>query len=468
LLDFRDGGESHFSTKTTGIISGIPAGLVLNEAIIIRDLHRRQWGFGRGPRSLGRKHAVDITSGVTMEPDVGNLTTLGTPISLRIGAIEKEGVEKSKPETRIASQLTIPRPGHVDLVAALKYNYPKLSYGPERASARQTATYVAFGAISKQLIREICGIEVLSFVTRIGSEEMDLGKEPFNDITSAKTKEVLSIFQTLEGEMLDYLDKPCEYSRKDRKLRVVPCMEGAPCMYKKPHAEEEVPCMRDATIRAQIRCPDEEAAKRMYALIEELYDKNNEHYGDNLGGEFIVVALNVPIGLGSHVSWDRKIDGKLAQGLISIPAVKAVEFGAGFSSQPYGSSVHDAIDYNAPRGIHRKTNHAGGVEGGITNGEPIVMRAYVKPPPTLGESKALDSVDIFAERKQELKRKASSVRTDRCIVHGAGVIAESAVALTLADCILEKWGAGDGVGTLKDSYEEYSKYVRARLWVEGS
>jgi len=468
LLDFRDGGESHFSTKTTGIISGIPSGLILNEALITRDLHRRQWGFGRGPRSLGRKHAVDITSGVAMEPGVENLTTLGTPISLRIGAIEKEGGEKDKPETKPVSQLIVPRPGHVDLVAALKYDYPKVSYGAERASARQTATYVAFGAIAKQLIREICGIEVLSFVTRIGNEEMDLSKEPFNDITSAKTNEILSVFQALEGEMLEYLDKPCEYSQNDRKLWVVPCMEGAPCIYKKPHAEEEVPCIRNATIRAQIRCPDEEAAKRMYALIEELYDRNNEHYEDNLGGEFIVVALNVPIGLGSHVSWDRKIDGKLAQALMSIPAVKAVEFGTGFSSQPYGSSVHDAIDYDDLCGIYRKTNHAGGIEAGITNSEPIVVRAYVKPPPTLGESKALDSVDIFAERKEDLKRKASFVRTDRCIVHGAGVIAESALALTLADCILEKWGAGDSVKTLKDSYEEYYKYVKARLWIEDS
>ena len=340
MLRYLTAGESHGKALVT-ILEGFPANVPLTEADIDRDLERRQQGYGRGERMKLEKDQAEITSGVR------NGKTLGSPIALRIPNRSTDLFDKS---------VTQVRPGHADLAGALKYNQRDVRNILERASARETATKVALGAIAKKLLSEF-KVSIFSKVVSIGGA----------------TKE------------------------KDWKKEI---------------------------------------------------DKASAD-GDTLGGLFEITVTGAPVGLGSHVHWDRRLDANLSRAVMGIPAVKGVEIGLGFGvgDQP-GSKVHDEIFYNKDKGFFRKTNNAGGLEGGITNGEPIVIRAAFKPIATL--KKPLKSVDLISKKATE----ALVERSDICAVEPAAVIGEAVVALELAKAMIEKFG-GDSLEDMAAAVKNY-------------
>ncbi|NLY51713.1 MAG: chorismate synthase [Firmicutes bacterium] len=406
-MRFLTAGESH-GQGLIGIIEGIPAGLSLSEEDINRDLARRQQGYGRGGRMRIEKDTVRIVSGVRWGK------TLGSPIGLEVANRDwhnwQEVMSVSNPASPPKSgEVTRPRPGHADLAGMLKYRTGDARNILERASARETAMRVAVGAVARRLLEHFA-IEVLSHVTQIG------------------------------------LVKAKELPDNWRRLKEV--TEGSP-----------------------VRCADPKAAQ---AMIEEIEAAKTA--GDSLGGVFQVVAWPVPAGLGSHVHWDRRLDGQLAQALMSIPAIKAVEVGIGVEAASLpGSQVHDEIFYDpgseegneesqgAKRsdafywqdrfwltagGFYRRTNRSGGIEGGISNGSPIVVQAAMKPIPTLYEP--LYSVDL-----RTLEPVAAGVeRSDVCAVPATAVVGEAMVAWVLASAFLEKFG-GDSLEEIEERYRSH-------------
>ncbi len=288
--------------------------------------------------------------------------------------------------------LTALRPGHADLAGALKYNHKDLRSVLERSSARGTATRVAVGAIARTLIREV-GIEVISHVTQIGT---------------VKANSAVKIVQ----------------SRQDESKKILSEVDRSP-----------------------LRCLDEEAAQRMRRKIDAA-----KRRGDTLGGTFEVIVTGIPPGLGSYVHWDRKLDGQLAQAVMSIQAIKGVEIGLGFSYAGFsGSEVHDEIIYRD--GFRHKSNNAGGLEGGVTNGEPIILRAVMKPIPTL--QKPLPSIDLRTKKRV----RASIQRSDVCAVPAAGVVAEAVVAIEIAKAFQEKFG-GDTLREIRRNYKGYLNQMK--------
>lgn len=398
MLRYLSSGESH-GKELTAVIEGIPSGLGLTAEDINADLARRQGGYGRGGRMKIEKDRVEITSGVR------HGFTLGSPICLVIRNRDWENwVDAMSPEPLPRGtkadlrEVSRPRPGHADLTGGLKYGHRDLRNILERSSARETASRVAVGAVAKSLLHNV-GISVVSWVTEIGGVRWD------------------------DGEVKDPITT---YKRAERSV---------------------------------VRCPDPEATDKMIKMIDRAREA-----GDSLGGVFTIVATGVPPGLGSHTQWDRKLDGRLAAALMSVQATKGVEVGVGFRAGKLpGSEVHDEIFYKKdgkkkagvapgwwprePR-FFRKTNRAGGIEGGMSNGEGIVLRAVMKPIPTL--YKPLKSVDVDTKR-----RFAASVeRSDICAVPAAAVVAESAVAFELAVAFLEKFG-GDSIGEIERNYSGY-------------
>lgn len=371
------------------ILEGLPSSLSIDVAAINRDLARRQGGYGRGGRMKIEHDAIEILSGVR------HGATLGSPIAVRIANRDFQNwqqvmsIEPADLDEQKARRVTRPRPGHADLAGGLKYNAGDLRDILERASARETAMRVAVGGFAKQLLR--------TFDIQIASHTVMLGGIPS-----------VPIWDTPFGT-----------------IAAVP--EDSP-----------------------LRCVDSEAERQMIAKIDEV-----KKAGDTLGGIFEVAARGVPPGLGSHTQWDLKLDGRLAQALMSIQAVKAVEIGAGVSaaSKP-GSEIHDEIGYN--ESLHRFTrasNRAGGIEGGISNGEEIRVRATVKPIPTL--RKPLKSIDIRSKESFE----AAFERSDITVVPAAGVIGEAMTALVLADAFTEKFG-GDSLVEVRRNYEGYLQQLR--------
>jgi chorismate synthase len=392
MLRYFTAGESH-GEALVGFLSGIPAGLDVDQAFIDRELWRRQQGFGRGGRMKIETDKAHIVSGVR------HGKTIGSPIAVLLEnkdwknwqeALPVEAGDQEK-HKRVAS----PRPGHADLAGALKYNFPEARYVLERASARESATRVALGAIARLFLREL-GIEVLSHVIAVG--KATLGNA---DVAWEKLKEL--------------------------------------------HARNEV----------LLNCADPEAEQRMKAEVDQAL-----RTGDSVGGVFEVVAHNVPPGLGTYAQWDERLDGLLAQAVMSLQAVKAVEIGSGVEAAlAFGSGVHDEIGYNKQggngpfTGFTRASNHAGGIEGGISNGQDILVRGYLKPISTL--RRPLGSVD-FSTREPV---KAAYERSDVCVVPAAGVAAEAMVALTLAKCALEKFG-GDSISETRRNFEGYKQQLR--------
>jgi chorismate synthase len=396
-LKFLTSGESH-GKALTGILEGIPANLALSSDDIDPDLKRRQSGFGRGGRMKMESDHAEILSGVRWG------RTIGSPITLLIeNRDHKNWKESMSEDARFTGSLpavTRPRPGHADLAGAIKYHQHDIRNVLERSSARETAARVALGAVAKKFLSEF-GIRVGSYVVRIGSHQA-----------------ALTTRQLAETELLELFGKA----------------ETSP-----------------------VRCPDADASGKMVALIEGAMKK-----GDSLGGIFEVFVTGVPVGLGSHVQWDRKLDGRLAQALMSIQAIKAVEVGLGFEmAGRAGSEVMDEIFYEntkgkkqgTRKGFHRKTNNAGGIEGGMSNGMALTVRAAMKPIPTL--RKPLSSVDIVSKERFE----AAYERSDVCAVPAASVVGEAMVALVLADVVLEKFG-GDSMEEALRNYRSYREYVR--------
>jgi chorismate synthase len=358
------------------IIEGMPAGLALDEDYIACDLARRQAGYGRGARMEIERDRAEILSGVR------HGITMGSPISLLIRNRDWENwteVMSISPVEQEIEPLTRLRPGHADLAGTIKYNLDDVRPILERASARETTSRVAVGAVARKLLAEF-GIEIHSHTVCIGG-------------CWAK-----------QSETVDWA-----------------AVENSP-----------------------VRCADSEAEKAMVSAIDE-----SREAGDSVGGVFEAIASGVPIGLGSHVQWDRRLDGRVAQAMMSINAIKGVEIGAGFAVADLpGSQVHDAIQTSAERQWRHASNRAGGIEGGISNGEPIIVRAAVKPIPTL--AKPMPSADLRTGEAVE----AHFERSDVCVVPAAGVIGEAMLAIVLAEAVLEKFG-GDHIAETLRNYRSY-------------
>lgn len=373
-----------------GILEGIPSGLTIFENEINRELSRRQKGFGRGKRMEIEEDRVDILSGIRWGK------TLGSPIALMIQNRDWPNWEKEmsvSPDFKdLSPPLTRPRPGHADLAGAVKYGHRDMRNILERSSARETAMRVALGAIAKRLLREF-NIKIISHVIEIGGIKADP--------------------EFISGEGLSF---------------------------------EEMVSKAEAS---DVRCADPSASKMMIDRIKKAMDK-----GDSLGGIFEIIVSRPPVGLGSYVQWDKRIDGRLAKAIMGIQAIKGVEIGLGFGlSNKYGSEVHDEIYHDGSR-FYRKTNNAGGIEGGMTNGEDIIIRASMKPIPTL--RKPLKSIDFVTKEPLE----AAYERSDICAVPSAGVVGEAMVALELVDAMIEKFG-GDSLEEMKRNYEGYIEYVKS-------
>ena len=370
-------------------VSGLPATLPIDVEFINHELHRRQLGYGRGGRQKIEKDRADIFAGVR------HGQTIGAPVALRIENRDWANWEKVLPVEDTEGlesekkKLTAPRPGHADLAGSQKFNFHDARYVLERASARETAARVAAGAFAKLLLRAV-GTKIASHTLQVGHVRLE---------REASWEEIRAVCADLESPLR--------------------CVDAA----------------------TQLRMKDEvDAALKA---------------GDTVGGIFEVVAHNVPVGLGSHAQWDEKLDGKLAQALMSIQAVKGVEIGAGVTAAgSYGSEVQDEISYDAAaKRFRRSSNRAGGLEGGITNGEDVVVRGYLKPISTL--RRALGTADMVTKEPVQ----AAYERSDWCVVPAAGVAAEAMVALVLADAFLQKFG-GDSLGETRRNFEHYGQQIQ--------
>jgi len=388
MLRYFTSGESH-GEALVAFLSGLPAGLSVDQAYIDRELWRRQQGYGRGGRMKIETDRAHILSGVH------HGITIGSPISVLLENKDWKNWQESLPvaEGDPAKHKAVksPRPGHADLAGALKYNFSEARYVLERASARESAARVAVGALAKLFLREL-GMEVLSHVISVGATSVDknISWQEIEAVTN-KTEILLS-------------------------------------------------------------CADPEVEQRMKEEVDKVLKT-----GDSVGGVFEVVAHNVPPGLGTYAQWDERLDAMLAGAVMSLQAVKAVEIGSGITaaSSP-GSKVHDEIGYEAQQGytkFSRPRNNAGGIEGGVSNGEEIRIRGYLKPISTL--RRPLQSVD-FATREPV---KAAYERSDVCVVPAAGVAGEAMVALTLARAALEKFG-GDSILETKRNFAGYLEQLK--------
>jgi len=390
-LRFLTAGESH-GPALLGVLEGIPAGLPLSEEDIARDLRRRQMGYGRGGRMLIERDHARILSGVR------HGRTLGSPIALLVENRDWPNwttVMSPTPVEEAVPPVTRLRPGHADLPGVMKYFQADVRNVLERASARETAMRVAIGAVCRRFLEE--------FGVRIHSHTLCIG----------------GVWAKTEG--------PVDWER----------VEASP-----------------------VRCSDPQAEREMMAVIDRAKEA-----GDTVGGVVEVVAEGVPMGLGSYVQWDRRIDGRLAQAILSINAVKAVSIGEGWeSAERFGSQVHDVIlpperpdnrDLSPAGPWRRASNRAGGTEGGMTNGMPLVVRFAVKPIATLG--RPLPSVDLRTGEEV----RAHYERSDVCQVPPAGVIGEAMVAIVLADAFLEKFG-GDHLEETRRNYEGYLRTLGLR------
>ncbi|HMK28401.1 MAG TPA: chorismate synthase [Terriglobales bacterium] len=394
MLRFSTAGESH-GEALVALLSGIPAGLAVDPAFIDRELWRRQQGYGRGGRMRIEHDCARILSGVRQGQ------TIAAPIAILIENRDWKNWTQALPVTPgdpdQHKPVASPRPGHADLAGALKYNFPEARYVLERASARESAARVAAGAIAKLFLRQL-GIDVLSHVIAVGSATLDrqVAWEQIRDL-----------------------------SAKDEVL---------------------------------LNCADADAEQRMKAEVDAVLKT-----GDSVGGVFEVRAHNLPPGLGSYINWDERLDALLAAAVMSLQAVKAVEIGVGVTAAGSpGSAVHDEIGYRGAAqgaagagftGFTRASNRAGGIEGGVSNGEDLIVRGYLKPISTL--RRPLGSVD-FASREPV---KAAYERSDVCVVPAAGVGAEAMVALVVARCALEKFG-GDSIAETLRNFEGYKQQLR--------
>lgn len=371
-------------------LTGLPAGVPVSIEYLDRQLWRRQQGYGRGGRMKIETDRVHIVSGVR------HSQTIGSPIAILIENKDWKNwtgtlpIQSEEAEPGKQKPIHRPRPGHADLAGVLKYNLEEARYILERASARETAGRVAVGALAKAFLKQF-GIEVLSHVVAVGAVRLD---------RPVLWEEIVALSE--RGEVL-------------------------------------------------LGCVDAETEQRMKEAVDHAY-----RTGDTVGGIFEVVAHGVPPGLGSHIAWDTRLDGRLAQAIVSIQAVKGVEIGyAAEGSTAYGSAVQDTIHYDKPgQAFYRGSNRAGGLEGGITNGQNVFVRGFLKPISTL--RRRLESVDL-PTREPAL---AAYERSDVAVVPAAGVIGEAMVALVIAQAFLEKFG-GDSLQETRRNFEGYIAQVKS-------
>src|SRR5580700_670189 len=390
MLRYFTAGESH-GEALVALLSGMPAGLKVEQAFLDHELWRRQQGYGRGGRMKIERDTAHILSGVRQGK------TIGSPIAVLLENKDWKNWQESLPVEEGDSDkhkaVKSPRPGHADLAGALKYNFAEARYVLERASARESAARVAIGGVAKLFLREL-GMDVLSHVTSVGGA-------------------------AIKGDVS--WEQIAALTRRDEVL---------------------------------LNCAEHETEHLMKEEVDRVLKT-----GDSVGGVFEVVAHNVPPGLGTYAQWDERLDALLAGAVMWLQAVKAVEIGSGITAaSSLGSAVHDEIGYDESTGFAgftRSRNNAGGIEGGVSNGEDIRVRGYLKPISTL--RRPLQSVD-FATREPV---KAAYERSDVCVVPAAGVAAEAMVALTLARCALEKFGGDSMTETLRNFQgylEQLKKY----------
>lgn len=392
-FEFRTAGESH-GRGLVCLIEGVPAGLDLSMSRDVDpELRRRQGGYGRGGRMKIERDVAEVMAGVRLGQ------TLGSPIALLIWnrdwdnwRVAMAAEAPADPDARL-ERVHLPRPGHADLVGVLKYDRDDARDILERASARETTARVAAGAVAKRLLAEF-GVTVGSHVVMLGGIETRQPAQLPDDLNAA--------------------------------------VDDSP-----------------------VRTLDADAEARMIAAIDAAREA-----GDTLGGCFEVVARGLPVGLGSHISWDRRLDGRIAQAMMSIQAMKGVEIGLGFeAARRPGSKVHDEIERAPDRphsgGFRRASNNAGGLEGGMTTGEPIVVRVAMKPLSTL--MKPLRSVDLRTGDRADAVRE----RSDVIALAAAGVVGEAMLAIVLADAMLEKFG-GDSMTETRRNFEAYLDQLEER------
>ena len=391
MIRFSTAGESH-GEALIALVTGLPAGVPVDLEFVNRERWRRQQGYGRGGRMKIETDKAHVLSGVR------HGKTIGTPIAIELVNRDWKNWEEKLPvetgDPALHQVVASPRPGHADLAGALKYNFPDARYVLERASARETTARVAAGALAKLMLRTL-GIEVASHVIRVGRVELNL-----------------------------------------------------------PVTWEEIAALaeRDDVV---LGCVDEATEARMKEEVEEA-----ARTGDTVGGVFEVVVHGAPAGLGTYANWDERLDGQLAGAVMSIQAVKAVEIGRGvMAAGAFGSTVHDPIFYATeasakPTRFTRPQNYAGGTEGGISNGEEIVVRGYLKPISTL--RKPLQSVRFDTREASS----ASYERSDICVVPAAGVVGEAMVALTIARLAQEKFG-GDSTVEMQRNFAGYIEQIRS-------
>lgn len=368
---------------------GLPAGIPVQLETLNHELWRRQQGYGRGGRMKIETDTVEVVAGVR------HSQTIGSPVAMIIRNRDWKNWTETLPVEAFEGgddkkkPVTKPRPGHADLAGAIKYNFPESRYILERASARETTARVAVGALAKTFLRQF-GIEILSHVIAVGNVRLERAVTWEEIVELSKKREVL------------------------------------------------------------LGCVDAEVEARMKEAVDVAY-----RTGDTIGGIFEVRAKGLPIGLGSHITWDTRLDGRLAQAIVSMQAVKGVEVGsAEEQATSYGSKVQDTIHYNKDeRSFYRGANKAGGLEGGITNGQEVYVRGLLKPISTL--RRPLESVDLETREPHA----AAYERSDVCVVPAAGVIGEAMVAIVLAQAMLEKFG-GDSLVETRRNYDGYIQQVR--------
>ena len=397
MFEYITAGESH-GPRLTAIIKSLPAGLKVEVEQINEQLFRRQQGYGRGGRMKIESDRAIINSGLRHQE------TLGTPLSMTIENKDwqnwVEAMAPDKDRGDDVEALTNPRPGHADLPGALKYNHRDLRNVLERASARETAARTAVGAVARQFLNEF-NVNIYSHVVQIGN----LKSETWTDLKARDPERFKN-----EAEIKKY------FAELDKTA---------------------------------LRCGDEAKTEAMKNLIDS-WRAN----GDSVGGVFEIVVTGLPVGLGSHVHWDLKLESKLAAQLMGIQAIKGVEIGSGFKGAGLpGSKAHDEIYYDLDRGFYRSSNQAGGIEGGMSNGEELIIRLAMKPIPTL--AKALHSADIISKKKTT----AAKERSDVCAVPAASIVGEAVTASVLAKSTAEKFG-GDSIREIKRNYDGYLEQLR--------
>jgi chorismate synthase len=397
-LTYLSAGESH-GQQLTIMMQNLPAGLKLSADDVNEQLRRRQGGYGRGGRQKIERDEIQFVGGVR------HGETMGSPLAMVIRNRDNPNwvgimdvAEPAEGTFDPSQKVTRLRPGHADMAGSLKYQFDDVRNILERASARETASRVAAGAVARVFLAHF-GIEIRSHTARIGPIDVEAPDYVRLDNRGSKNPEVAAFWAEVEA--------------------------------------------------SDVRCADAEASEKM---VEEI--KAARTAQDTLGGIFEVIVYGLPIGLGSHTQWDEKLDGRIAQAIMSMPSVKGVELGDGMAQTARrGSTVHDVITFDQQHGWSHETNNAGGTEGGITNGAPIIVRGAAKPISTL--IKPLPSVDLVTHEATP----AHFERSDICVIPAAGVVGEAMVALVLADAFRQKFG-GDSIAEIEKNYESYVNTYR--------